>query len=130
VPGGAVPAGDADREPAGAGAEGGLALCQRAQGASFREFRHGVRRVRNWQLYRNNQEPGSGVPVVDVVLPATPHGVRRLAADRHLERRDQLIVHLDGAAGMHGRLCHEPFPVRSREGRHDEAGEEVAGRPN
>jgi hypothetical protein len=35
VPGGAVPAGDADREPAGAGPESGLTLGQRGQRAGF-----------------------------------------------------------------------------------------------
>ena len=41
---GAVPAGDADCEPASPGAEGGLALSKCAQGARSSEFRHDDRR--------------------------------------------------------------------------------------
>src|SRR5262245_50151703 len=55
VIGGPVPARDAYREPAGAGAESRLALGQRGQGAGFCEFRHDVRRVRNWQLHGNSR---------------------------------------------------------------------------
>jgi hypothetical protein len=86
VPGGAVPARDADREPARARAESGH---QRAQGTGSSEFRHDVRRVRNVSYIGTHsaaEEVGSSVPVVDGVLAPAPHGIGRRLADRHLER--------------------------------------------
>jgi hypothetical protein len=47
----------------------------------------------------------------------------RRAANRHLERSNQVIGRLDGAAGMD---VHPLVGLARRKGRHDEPGEEIA----
>ncbi len=116
VVGSTVRARDADREPARARAESGLALSQRAQGTRSSEFRHDVRRVRNVSYIGTAaEEVGSGVFVVDGVLAPAPHGICRRLADRHLERRDAMMVSSLGNGPSH---CHvfpaeETAPLRS-----------------